>query len=254
MKRPLIFAANWKMNVGPAEAEGYFKTFLAGFKTSTNRSLWFFPPDVSIPAVAHAVRRRRGISVGVQDVYWEPEGAFTGATSPRLARDAGAMLALVGHSERRHVFGEMDEATGRKVRAVLEERMTPVLCVGETLSQRQRHETNAVVRHQLLAALGGLSPAQLKDIVVAYEPVWAVGSGHNATPADAAAVHREIRTWIKGQGARHSARILYGGSVRRDNVGALLSEPELDGVLVGGASLKPAEWRAIVETTGFTGS
>ena len=254
MTRQLIFAANWKMNLGPAQASAYFRTFFAGYRATANRSVWFFPPDVSIPAVAASVRRRKGVSVGVQDVYWEPEGAFTGATSPRLARDAGATLALVGHSERRHLFGEMDDATGRKVRAVLQERMTPVLCVGETLHQRQRHETNEVVRRQLAAALSGLPAAELNDIVIAYEPVWAVGTGHNATPADAAAVHREIRTWIAGQGARHRARILYGGSVRRENVRDLLAESELDGVLVGGASLKPTEWRAIVETTGFTGS
>jgi triosephosphate isomerase len=247
VSRQLLFAANWKMNLGPREAAAYLKAFFRGYRARPNRRVWFFPPDVSVPAVAAGTKGRKGIGVGVQDAYWEPEGAFTGATSARLAQDAGATMALVGHSERRHLFGETDEMTSKKVRAVLATGMMPVLCVGETLAQRQRHETNAVVRRQLSAALGGLDAKALGAITVAYEPVWAVGTGHNATPADAAVVHREIRAWLTEQGARRRANVLYGGSVRRDNVATLLAEPEIDGVLVGGASLKPADWRAIVE-------
>src|SRR5262249_16604927 len=144
-----------------------------------DRRLWFFPPAVSIPTVAASTKRRKDVAVGIQDVYWEPEGAFTGATSAHLAKDAGAGLALVGHSERRHLFGELDEVTGRKVRAVLEARMTPLLCVGETLGQRQKRETNSVVRRQLAAALSGLTAKQFAEVKIAYEPVWAVGTGHN---------------------------------------------------------------------------
>jgi len=185
--------------------------------------------------------------VGIQDIYWEPKGAFTGAVSAPLAVQAGARASLIGHSERRHVFGETDDDTRRKVGAALAAGLLPVLCVGETLAERDAGHTLAVVVRQLAAALSGLDGAALSRVVVAYEPVWAIGTGRNATPQDAGAVHREIRGWLAGRAAP-APRVLYGGSVNAKNVAALLAERELDGVLVGGASLDPEGWAQLVQT------
>ena len=246
MSRPRIFAANWKMNLGPAEARAYLAAFLDGFEAEPARSYWFFPAAVSLEAVAAALAGRAGYAAGAQDVYWEAKGAFTGATSVGLARTAGATLALVGHSERRHVFGETEAETARKVRAVLGGGLTPLLCVGEKLGEREAGATVAVVLRQLGAALEGLGATELARLVVAYEPVWAIGTGKNATPADASAVHAAIRAELIRLG-HPSPQVLYGGSVNVGNVASLLAESELDGVLVGGASLDPAGWRRIVE-------
>jgi triosephosphate isomerase len=246
MSRPLIFAANWKMHLSPDDARRFAEQFLAGFTPRKNRSYWFFPSAVSIEAMAGSVRGAAGIRVGVQDVHWEPKGAFTGATSVALAKGAGATVALIGHSERRHVFGETDAETGRKVQAVLAGDVIPLLCVGEKLEEREAGTTEAVVLRQLRGGLDGLEAARVSRVVVAYEPVWAIGTGRTATPADAAAVHRAVRADLVARG--HSdPRILYGGSVNEGNAAALVAEPEVDGVLVGGASLDPAGWRRIVE-------
>lgn len=211
------------------------------------RDVWFFPPAVSLEAVATTIRGRDDLVAGIQDVHWEPKGAYTGAVSVPLAVQAGARAALVGHSERRHVFGETDEETSRKVGSVLAGSLVPILCVGETLVQRDGGATLDVVRRQLTVGLQGLDQAALQQVVIAYEPVWAIGTGRNATPADAATVHREIRAWLRGRGAAET-RVLYGGSVNLKNAGELLAEPELDGVLVGGASLDPVGWSKLVST------
>ncbi|MGE0441479.1 MAG: triose-phosphate isomerase [Gemmatimonadales bacterium] len=245
MSRPLIFAANWKMQIGPAEARDFLRQFLDGFAPADGRSYWFFPPAVSVEAAAGATAGQRAVAVGVQDVYWEPKGAFTGATSVPLARAAGARLVLVGHSERRHVFGETDQDTARKVEAVLAGGLDALLCVGETLAQREAGETERVVVSQLINGLDRVAGTDLGRVTVAYEPVWAIGTGKNATPEDAAAVHRTLRGVLSAKG-HPSARILYGGSVNQGNVAALLRQAEIDGVLVGGASLDPAGWRTIV--------
>ncbi len=246
MSRPLIFAANWKMNVAPAEARAFATRFLDGFRPGPGRSCWFFPSAVSVEAAAAAFGTHSWLAIGVQDVHWEPKGAFTGATSVALAAAAGATVALVGHSERRHVFGETEADTARKVGAALAGGLVPLLCVGETLAEREAGQTEAVVLRQLGAALAGLGPAALARVIVAYEPVWAIGTGKNATPADAARVHRAVRGALVAAG-HPEPRVLYGGSVNQGNAAALLAEPELDGVLVGGASLDPAGWRSIVE-------
>jgi triosephosphate isomerase len=245
--RPLLFAANWKMHLGPADARAYFKTFRARYNRRADREVWFFPPAVSVEAAAQAAGERADLLVGVQDIYWEPKGAFTGAISAPLALQAGARATLVGHSERRHVFGESDTDTRRKVGAALSAGLVPVLCVGETLAERDAGHTVAVVVRQLAAALGDADGAALARLVVAYEPVWAIGTGRNATPHDAAAVHREIRRWLHDRRAER-VRVLYGGSVNGKNAAELLAEPELDGVLVGGASLDPEGWAQLVQT------
>lgn len=245
--RSLLFAANWKMHLGPEDARGYLKTFRARYNRREDREVWFFPPAVSVEAAAQATRERGDLVVGAQDIYWEPKGAFTGAISAPLALQAGARATLVGHSERRHVFGETDADTRRKVAAALSAGLVPMLCVGETLAERDAGHTAAVVVRQLAGALGGLDGAALARVVVAYEPVWAIGTGRNATPADAGAVHREIRGWLGGRGAP-APRILYGGSVNARNAAELLAERELDGVLVGGASLDPDGWAQLVQT------
>jgi len=245
--RRLTFAANWKMHLGPNEARGYLQTFRARYNRRDDREIWFFPPAVSVEAAAQAVRERTDLLVGVQDIYWEPKGAFTGAVSAPLALQAGARSALVGHSERRHVFGETDEDTRRKVSAALAAGLVPVLCVGETLAERDAGHTVAVVVRQLVAALSSLDASAISRLVIAYEPVWAIGTGRNATPRDAAAVHREIRGWLGERGSA-APRVLYGGSVNLKNVAELLAERELDGVLVGGASLDPEGWAQLVQT------
>jgi triosephosphate isomerase (TIM) len=245
--RRLLFAANWKMHVAPPDARDYLTTFLRDHRRREDRQVWFFPPAVSLETVAQGVSGHDDLLAGAQNIHWEPAGAFTGETSAPLAARAGARAALVGHSERRHVFGETDEQTARKVDAALKADLIPVLCVGETLAEREGGRTLDVVTRQLQGALASLAMAALVRVVIAYEPVWAIGTGKNATPQDAAQVHRSIRTWLTGRGAA-TPRILYGGSVNLKNVAALLAEPELDGVLVGGASLDPAGWAALVRT------
>ncbi len=234
------------MHLGPAAAREYLRAFLAAYGGVPERRVWFFPPAVSLAAVAEAIRARPDLAAGAQHVYWEPKGAFTGETSVAMAQEAGAAAALVGHSERRHVFGETDAETGRKVAALLANGLTPVLCVGEQLAERDAGQTLQVVERQL-AALQSLEAGDLARVVVAYEPVWAIGTGRNATPADAAEVHAAIRRWFTARGvAAGTLRVLYGGSVNLENVASLVAESEIDGVLVGGASLDPAKWARLV--------
>ena len=241
---PLLFCANWKMHLGPAEARDFCRRFRARYAPAGGRETWFFPSAVSLEATAGTLRDLPGSRVGAQDIYWEPKGAYTGATSASLAKAAGAGAVLIGHSERRQVFGESDADTARKLRAALSEGLAPVLCVGETLVERERNETLAVVKRQLLTALDGLDGPALASLVIAYEPVWAIGTGKNATAEDAATVHRSIRGELARLGAG-GTRILYGGSVNLGNVSGLLAEREVEGVLVGGASLDPEKWAEI---------
>ena len=245
--RALVFAANWKMHLGPSEAREYLAIFRHAYAPIPERQVWFFPPAVSLETVAGGLEHRVDLLPGAQDIHWEPKGAFTGAISGPLAAQAGARAVLIGHSERRHVFGETDEQTGKKVAAALRAELLPVLCVGETLAQREADETVAVVTRQLEAALATLAAEVLGKVTVAYEPVWAIGTGKNATPKDAAVVHAEIRAWLKQHNSAVT-RILYGGSVNLKNAAEVLAERELDGVLVGGASLDPAGWAELVRT------
>jgi triosephosphate isomerase len=246
---PTLFAANWKMHHGPAAARELVRAVLGKTDPREGRRLLFFPPAVSLAATAEVVRGRDDAAVGAQNIYWEPKGAFTGETSALLARDAGATWALVGHSERRHKFGESDAETALKMRAALAAGLAPLLCVGETLGERERGQKEAVVRRQLEAGMGGLDPTAMERVAIAYEPVWAIGTGVTATPADAAAMHRMVREWLgRRSGGASRVPILYGGSVSPENAPALLAERELDGVLVGGASLTADSWLQIVDT------
>jgi triosephosphate isomerase len=244
--RPLIYAANWKMNHGPAAATAFAERFLDLTEPAPDRSLWFFPPAVSIAAVGAAVCSRPDIKVGAQNVHWEPKGAFTGEVSIPMVQEAGATLVLVGHSERRHLFGETDEQVARKTAAVLKAGLTPLACVGETLAEREGGRTEHVIIRQLEPLLDKVPAQEWARVVLAYEPVWAIGTGKNATPDDAAQVHELIRFTVGRRGVPGRVPILYGGSVNAGNVLALLARPELDGVLVGGASLDADGWAELV--------
>jgi triosephosphate isomerase len=243
MSRPILFAANWKMHLAPGEARTFLDRFLAVDQPRHGRTVTFFPSAVSLETTADRLRGHEHCLVGAQNVYWEPKGAFTGATSVALARGAGASVALVGHSERRHVFGETDLETNRKVHAVIDGGLQAMLCVGEKLAERERGEAEAVVTRQLRTGLANVKATA--DLVIAYEPVWAIGTGRNAMPSDAAVMHVAIRAVLVDLGFPRDTRVLYGGSCNADNVASLLAEPEIDGALVGGASLDPDRWAAI---------
>jgi triosephosphate isomerase (TIM) len=246
-ERELIFAANWKMNHGPADARAFAQKFLALTSPAENRRLWFFPSAVSIAALSEAVKSRPDVTIGAQNVHWEPSGAYTGGISIPMVTEVGARLTLVGHSERRHLFGETDEQVGRKTRAALAARITPLVSVGETLAERDGGRTEQVIVRQLGAVLAALEPESWERVVLAYEPVWAIGTGKNATPDDAAQIHELIRMELGRNQVRAQVPILYGGSVNAANVASLLTRPQLDGVLVGGASLRPDTWADVIE-------
>ena len=249
MKHP-VFAANWKMNHAPADAKAFLSAFLAHYPRQQDRTVIFFPPALTLHVVHAAIADRADLGVGVQNIHWEDKGAFTGENSAPIARAAGARYALIGHSERRHVFGETDAETGKKTAAAVRAGLTPVICVGETLAQREGGETTAVVIRQLRAAVAHVEPNHIVNSLIAYEPVWAIGTGKTATPADASAVHGAIRAELKSlTGDRGAALpILYGGSVSRGNAESLLAAAGVDGLLVGGASLDAEGWAGIVRT------
>lgn len=251
MRRPIL-AANWKMNLGPTEAHAFMAAFLAAYSPRGDRTVALFPPAVSLTTVRDALSSRTDILLGVQNIHSESKGAFTGENSAPMARSAGARLALVGHSERRHVFGENDEATAKKSALALQHGLIPMLCVGEKIDQRENGETDAVVLRQLRAGLSALDKKDLSRVLIAYEPVWAIGTGKTATPADASAVHavirRELESLCESKEQAAEIPILYGGSVNRDNARSLLQAPGVDGLLVGGASLDASGWSAIAST------
>ncbi|HEU4561635.1 MAG TPA: triose-phosphate isomerase [Longimicrobium sp.] len=239
--RPVL-AGNWKMNHGPSETARFFEEFLAVWAPRDDRSVVFFPPAISFAAAREAIQGRPDILLGVQNVYWEASGAFTGELSVGMAADAGATLVLIGHSERRWVFGETTDETVKKVRAVLDAGLVPVLCVGEKIEERRAGREQPVVEGQLGLVIDAVSRDEARSLVIAYEPVWAIGTGVNATPQDAGAMHRFIRRALTehyGGETGGNIPILYGGSVKPDNAGELLAVDDVDGVLVGGASLDP---------------
>lgn len=247
MKLP-IFAANWKMHHGPSDARAFLRSFLAHYPRQQDRKVLFFPNALSVTTVSELVRDRPDLATGVQNIHWEDKGAFTGENSAPMARDSGASHVLVGHSERRHVFGETDEQSNRKVKAAFRAGLTPVLCVGELLEERDAGDTETTVLRQLRAGIAGVEEGQVASMLFAYEPVWAIGTGRTATPDDASQVHTALIAALKtaiGERAL-GIPILYGGSVNRGNATSLLAAPDVDGVLVGGASLDADGWNAIV--------
>jgi triosephosphate isomerase len=246
-ERQLIFAANWKMNHGPSEARAFAQKFLPLTAPADGRRLWFFPSAVSIGPLSEAMQGRPDVTIGAQNVHWEPKGAYTGGISIPMVHEVGARLTLVGHSERRHLFGETDEQVGRKTRAALSAGLTPLVCVGETLAERDGARTEQVIVRQIGAVLYTLKPEDWSRVVVAYEPVWAIGTGKNATPDDAAQIHELIRMELGRNQVRSRVPILYGGSVNVENVALLLTRPQIDGVLVGGASLDPEGWASLID-------
>lgn len=246
-----VIAANWKLNHGPTDAKAFLQRFLAQAPKMNDRTLVFFPSAITITTVVDGLRERPDIWVGVQNVHAEAQGAFTGENSVLMARDAGARVVLVGHSERRHVFGETDVMTTKKMALVCQARLTAMLCVGETLAEREAGQTASVVERQLAAGLAELDDAQAATIMLAYEPVWAIGTGRTATPEDASAIHGVLRSALisrLGERAGNGVPILYGGSVNRGNAATLLAAPEVDGLLVGGASLDADSWASIVRS------
>jgi triosephosphate isomerase len=249
MKHP-VFAANWKMNHAPADATEFLRQFLAHYPRQQDRTVLIFPPALTLHAVTAGLKERSDILVGVQNIHWEDKGAFTGENSAPIARAAGARYVLVGHSERRHVFGETDEETGKKVAAATRAGLVAVICVGETLEQRECGDTESVALRQLRAAVANVDAHHIGGYMVAYEPVWAIGTGKNATPADASAVHAALRKDLRSLAGERGAAvpILYGGSVNSGNAAALLGASDVDGLLVGGASLNAEAWTAIVRT------
>lgn len=249
IERPVFFA-NWKMNHGPTEARAYMAAFLRIFAPHDDRTVALFPPALSLATVRDARADRTDVLLGVQNIHSIEKGAFTGENSAPMAVDAGANFVLVGHSERRHVFGETNLDTAKKMAVAVRSGLTPVLCVGETLAQRQAGEAETVVREQFEVGVGQLGAESVRSIVIAYEPVWAIGTGHSATPQDAANMHRCIRRCLSDRigDEAHLVRVLYGGSVSRGNAKSLLEADNVDGALVGGASLDPEGWAEICRT------
>ncbi len=245
-RRPMI-AGNWKLHNTVSDSIALANA-LRAHGTNMRCEIVVAPVFTALSSVREALRGS-GIALSAQDVYWESKGAFTGQVSAPLLKDVGCTYCLVGHSERRQLFGETDDGVRKKVRALLAAGVTPIVCMGETLEQREQGATLGVVLGQLAAGLAGIDEAALSGLVIAYEPVWAICTGRTATPEDAQAVHAAIRHQLvadRGTEFAERVRILYGGSVKPDNAQALLSQPDVDGSLVGGASLAADHFMAIV--------
>jgi triosephosphate isomerase len=246
-RRPFI-AGNWKMHKTPAEADALAEALKRVLVEEAVVDVAVAPPFLAIPAVV-ARLKHSGVGVAAQDLHEAPSGAFTGCVSGEMLRSVGVAWALVGHSERRQIFGETDAVVARKVQACFRSGLLPILCVGETLPEREAGNEEAVVARQLEAALAGLHADQLPSVTIAYEPVWAIGTGKVATPAQAQDMHAFIRGWLASRYPAfvpRGVRILYGGSVKGANAAGLLGQADIDGALVGGASLDAADFLAIV--------
>ncbi len=246
--RPKFVAGNWKMNTSRAEAAALAAEVVKAVVPQPRVIVALCPPFGYLETVGRAVQGS-AVALGAQNLYHEPKGAFTGEVSAPMLVDLGCTYCIVGHSERRHVLGESDAVVRRKVKAVLAADLTPIVCVGELLSERDAGETNDVVAAQVLSAVAGLNQDQAAKLVFAYEPVWAIGTGRNATPEQADEVHSHIRKILSQRynaNLADQAVIQYGGSVKASNAESLLAQPNVDGALVGGASLQAAEFIAIV--------
>jgi triosephosphate isomerase len=248
MRKKLI-AGNWKMYKNPDETRTFFRDFLLLVTGHTRDEIVICPPYIDLCAAVQATKGTN-VAIGAQDLHWEKEGAYTGEICPRMLLDVGCTHVIVGHSERRQYFGETDDIVNFKLKAALEGGLTPILCVGEVLEEREAGLTEDVLRRQCLRAFHALSTKRAAKLVVAYEPVWAIGTGKTATPQLASEAHVLIRGEAAkafGQQFADKLRILYGGSVKPENAKALMAEEEIDGALVGGASLDPKSFAAIVK-------
>jgi triosephosphate isomerase len=247
MRRPLI-AGNWKMNLERASSVALAEAVAKGSAGLEGVDVAVCPPFVYLDPVAQALQGSK-VGLGAQDMYHEAKGAFTGEISAAMLLDVACKYVILGHSERRHILGETDAEINKKVRAALAAGLIPILCVGELLAEREAGQTGAVIRRQVTGSLAGLSAEEMAKTVIAYEPVWAIGTGKTATPDQAEDVHLDLRRILEDRYNKQVAeqvRIQYGGSVTADNAAQLLAQPDIDGALVGGASLKPATFLAIV--------
>ena len=237
------------MNNGPTAAKVFMDQFVSAYPARDDRTIIIFPPAVSLSVVTAAIRNRPELMAGVQNIHWAEKGAFTGEISAPMARDAGASVVLVGHSERRHVFGETDAQCAKKCAATAKAQLAFMLCVGETIQQREAGETESLVIRQLREALSQTPNLISTDFLLAYEPVWAIGTGLTASAADASAIHTVLRAELRDMiGTRADAiPILYGGSVNAGNAADLLAADEIDGLLVGGASVEASSWLTIAQ-------
>lgn len=246
--RNKLIAANWKMYKTPAETTKFFEEFLP-LARDISRELVVCPPMIDLPAALDAAKGSK-IGIGAQNMHSADEGAFTGETSARMLTSLGVTHVILGHSERRQYFGETDEGVHEKLLAALKHRLTPIVCVGERLEERESGKTEEVLRREITLGIGKISAAELEPLVIAYEPCWAIGTGRTATPELAAQAHALIRAQVAslvGKPLSDRLRILYGGSVKPENAASLLREPEIDGALVGGASLMPQSFAAIAK-------
>jgi len=249
MLRKKLIAANWKMYKIPAEAKSFVSSFLPLVSGHTRDEIALFPSPVLLPAVIEAARGSN-VFVGCQNIHFAEEGAYTGETSVGQLIAVGGTHTLIGHSERRQYFAETDEIVNKKLHTALKHKLIPVVCVGEVLAAREAGETASVLKTQITGALAGISAEAAAPIVIAYEPVWAIGTGKTATPEIAVDAHKIIRAEVArllGAEVAAAIRILYGGSVKPDNATSLLGQEEIDGALVGGASLKPDSFASIVK-------
>ena len=246
--RRFFIAGNWKMNLDRAGAVALARQLAAQAGQATDADLAVCPPSVYLDAVGQALDGS-AVALGAQNMYHEPKGAFTGEISGAMLLDLKCRYVILGHSERRHILGETDKDVNRKVLAALQCGLTPIVCVGETLDQREAGETNRVVAGQFEGSLASVTAEQMQKIVIAYEPVWAIGTGKVATPEQAQQVHADLRSLIESKynaAVAEAVRIQYGGSVKPDNAARLLGQPDIDGALVGGASLKADSFMGIV--------
>ena len=247
MRKPVL-AGNWKMYKNAVETAAFFEKFIPAVAAADHAEVVICPPYVNLPTAVAAVRSSK-IEIGGQDLFWLQEGAYTGEISAPMLTAVGCRWVIVGHSERRQYFGETDETVLKKTQAALAGGLTPIVCVGERLEEREAGSTETVLRSQCSVGISGLSPEEFARIVIAYEPVWAIGTGRTATPEIAADAHGVLRACLTqhfGGPAAQGCRILYGGSVKPDNIKNLMAREDIDGALVGGASLDPASFAAIV--------
>ena len=249
MSRKALIAANWKMYKTPAEAKAFVDAFLPLVAGHTRDEIALFPSPVLLPTVTAACNSSK-VAVGAQNIHFADEGAYTGETSIAQLKAVGGTCTLIGHSERRQYFAETDEIVNKKLLAALKNGILPIVCVGEVLEEREAGRTADVLKKQVTGAFAGVTPEMAKPIVIAYEPVWAIGTGKTATPEMAADAHKIIRAEVAkllGPEIAANMRILYGGSVKPENATALIGQEEIDGALVGGASLKPDSFEKIVK-------